>query len=463
MKQTLFLTLMIVLLSSCQAPNSITISGDIQNAGDAKLFIRSNYTDYIDTVQLADGQFSAEIPTEKAQFIDVFIDRSGVSMYAKPGDDIKINFDFNALKNGDLSEINITGSPESKLLLQLRKNNSEIDIRKLLAYSPEDFDRYLQKSMDQNFTLIDSTSNADKLSKEFTEMAHMQANLNVVNKYKLYPVYHSRFAPGDTTTIPENFETTGDDIPLDNTMFFEMLPAYKQFVLSRYQTKVAESLGDYANDQESDEYLNRQIDAIKDLDAPAELKNDLGKQALSMYARMTDSQKNIAEARYTEILSNEDDLVDFKQKIEQNGALKSGKPAPGFSYPDMEGNMVSLADLKGKVVYIDVWATWCGPCKYEIPFLKKMEGELHNEGIAFVSISVDEDKSAWEQMVKDKELKGYQIYAAKAWNSKIIEDYMIKGIPRFIMIDKKGNIVDINATRPSNPMTKETLLKYAKM
>ena len=101
-------------------------------------------------------------------------------------------------------------------------------------------------------------------------------------------------------------------------------------------------------------------------------------------------------------------------------------------------------------MYVDVWATWCGPCKAQIPFLKQLEEKYRKEDIAFVSLSIDQLKniSKWKNMIVDKELEGIQIIADKAWRSKFVTDYVIEGIPRFILIDKDGNLMDPMAPRP---------------
>ncbi len=137
--------------------------------------------------------------------------------------------------------------------------------------------------------------------------------------------------------------------------------------------------------------------------------------------------------------------------------IKKGGDSPKFNYPDINGKNVSLDDLKGKYVYVDVWATWCGPCKREIPFLKKLDQEFKGKDIAIVSMSIDkmEDKDKWLKMVKDENLGGIQIMADKDWNSDFVKAYNIRGIPRFILIDKEGKILNDNAPRPSNPNLKE--------
>ena len=131
----------------------------------------------------------------------------------------------------------------------------------------------------------------------------------------------------------------------------------------------------------------------------------------------------------------------------------NGTVSPSFKYENHKGGFTSLEDLKGKYVYIDVWATWCGPCRQEIPFLQKTEEAYHGKNIEFVSISVDEQKNheKWKQFVKDKNLGGIQLLADKDWQSDFVQGYKINGIPRFILISPEGKIVNADAPRPSSP------------
>ena len=135
--------------------------------------------------------------------------------------------------------------------------------------------------------------------------------------------------------------------------------------------------------------------------------------------------------------------------------------APSFDYLNHAGGKMKLEDLKGKYVYIDVWATWCGPCRAEIPSLKKVEERYHDKKIAFVSVSVDAEKDfeKWKKFVTDQALGGIQLYADKSWNSDFIKSFEINSIPRFILIDPTGKVVDANAARPSNPKLQEQLDK----
>jgi len=138
-----------------------------------------------------------------------------------------------------------------------------------------------------------------------------------------------------------------------------------------------------------------------------------------------------------------------------------GQLSPLFkNYENYEGGTTSLDDLKGKYVYIDVWATWCKPCIKEIPALKELEKEFGNQ-MHFVSISVDNKDmhKVWKQLIADKELKGIQLIANNDGNTDFINDYKVNTIPRFILIDPNGIVVKPEASRPSDPNTR-SLLAY---
>ena len=157
-------------------------------------------------------------------------------------------------------------------------------------------------------------------------------------------------------------------------------------------------------------------------------------------------------------------LIDFyntnyEREHQKVVAFKKGAVSPKFSYPDTNGKIISLDDLKGKYVFIDIWATWCGPCIREIPYLKEIHEAYENKGIDFVSLSIDdqEDKEKWLKMIKDQNLPGTQLLADNGYNSEFLKAYNVSAIPRFILIDKEGNILDADAPNPSDPRLKEIL------
>lgn len=135
--------------------------------------------------------------------------------------------------------------------------------------------------------------------------------------------------------------------------------------------------------------------------------------------------------------------------------VKNGEKAPDFNYVNMDGDFVTLSSLRGKYVLIDIWATWCGPCKNQIPYLKKLEEKMKGRNLTFVSISIDDNKELWKKFVKENELGGIQLFYGGI--SKFMNAFKSTSVPRFILIDKKGKVVEGNFMRPSS---EEEIYKY---
>ncbi len=211
------------------------------------------------------------------------------------------------------------------------------------------------------------------------------------------------------------------------------------------QYTVAESTFKYENFLAADEAnFNKMVEEKKNSDFQ---KLDMGK----LDSNFVSLQKQNIEGS----------LFGFKQYYNQKLAankMNNLASAP-FEYENQKGGKTKLEDLRGKYVYIDVWATWCGPCRGEIPFLQKVEAKYEGKNIAFVSISVDvaKDHDKWKSFVADKQLGGIQLLADKDWRSDFVMAYKINSIPRFILLDPKGNIVKSDAERPSDPKLQEAL------
>ncbi|MFN7705872.1 MAG: TlpA family protein disulfide reductase [Chryseotalea sp.] len=137
--------------------------------------------------------------------------------------------------------------------------------------------------------------------------------------------------------------------------------------------------------------------------------------------------------------------------------LSNGRQAPNIKGIKLDGDTLSLEELRGKVVYIDVWATWCGPCREEFPHMKKLQENFkNNENIVFLNVSVDRDKEAWRNFIKSGQTpKGIHIIN----DGSIYNTYLISGIPRYILIDNRGKIINADAFRPSSKGIKDQLIE----
>jgi thiol-disulfide isomerase/thioredoxin len=108
-----------------------------------------------------------------------------------------------------------------------------------------------------------------------------------------------------------------------------------------------------------------------------------------------------------------------------------------------------VAELKGKVVYVDFWATWCGPCRAQFPHAKEMHQKFDSKDVAFLYVSFDRNETEWKDGVKKYELSGYHFYPSRQILQTIAEKYSIDGIPRYMIADRTGKIVNDDAPRPS--------------
>ncbi|MGV0919570.1 redoxin family protein [Empedobacter falsenii] len=144
-----------------------------------------------------------------------------------------------------------------------------------------------------------------------------------------------------------------------------------------------------------------------------------------------------------------------KKESPESEVPKELVKAPDFSLANINGKRFDLSDFNGKYVYMDIWATWCGPCKVQIPFMKELEKQFHDAPIHFVSVSLDklEDKPIWEKMVRENQMSGVQLFAGREDNFGF--DYKIEYIPTFIILDKEGNIMIDRAPAPMDYQTGE--------
>lgn len=247
---------------------------------------------------------------------------------------------------------------------------------------------------------------------------------------------------------------------LNDEALFKRSAAYRKW-LDSYITKLRNTK------YKADTILGYEGNSIVKLKViNAEISNPFIKEYLNYetVGTILKSVKNVAakEAAYQNFMAIVT-VPSYKEELsviyDNFKRMSSNAISPDFSYANVDGKQVSLKDLRGKYVYIDVWATWCAPCKAEIPFLTKVEEDYHGKNIHFVSLSVDRkaDKAKWISYVKDNKLQGIQVMADQDFSSDFVKKYNINSIPRFILIDPAGKIISGDAKRPSDPELRKQL------
>jgi len=195
------------------------------------------------------------------------------------------------------------------------------------------------------------------------------------------------------------------------------------------------------------------IHNIPNLPIPGEIKEHLLARQISDVVQAKEMYGELMPAMQTNYPDSEHIPV-LKQLFAKAHNL-DGNSAPDVKGVTVSGDSVNLASLKGKVVYMDFWATWCGPCRAEFP--KSIELRKQFEGrndVVFMYVSVDEDEEKWEKFVAENpDLKGLHINGYGNYREGFGETYGTAGIPHYVLINKEGIVVESNAPRPSDERT----------
>ncbi|GAB2821534.1 TlpA family protein disulfide reductase [Ferruginibacter profundus] len=125
--------------------------------------------------------------------------------------------------------------------------------------------------------------------------------------------------------------------------------------------------------------------------------------------------------------------------------IKIGAPVPEISLPNVKDSMVNLSSFKGKVVLIDFWASWCGPCRQANPGVVKLYNKYKDKGFEVFGVSLDNKKNDWIKAIKHDKIKYTQVNDTGGWNSKVAATYGVEQIPTNFLLDKNGNVVAIDA------------------
>ncbi len=443
------LIFILIAVTSCKTETEkvdyIVFSGTITNVGDKVFRLKPLDSTDVDLEIKFDqnGAFRDTITTTKQRFV-LFQKYNNVYFDLQPGD----NFSMTADGENFLETINFNGSGADIINYNIGLENLTSDYNKnyrdRFSVDESDFKKNAQEFYNKTLAYLSEYS---KLSGEIVQREKNDLFYSYGLDLFRYTSNHPRLAEIENFEVTDEFFIDFNDFNWENEAAYESSAKYRYLIRANLNLNFEKAPKVEGADEmvELIEYINQNIQNET-------IKNKLLMQNSTLNITYTEDLEGLYKAFCDGITDTE--LKAEITKIYNNlKKLAKGNPSPKFvDYENHSGGTTSLDDLKGKYVYVDVWATWCGPCKVEIPFLKEVEKKYHGKNIEFVSISVDRapDHEKWIKMVNDEELGGIQLYADKDWNSDFVTGYYIKGIPRFILIDPNGLIITANAPRPSN-------------
>ncbi|MFT5261904.1 MAG: thiol-disulfide isomerase/thioredoxin [Polaribacter sp.] len=436
MLQRFILLFLGISLVACQTDkeattaNSFTLSGIITNAKDKAVTLSRG--DFKQAITLDEtGSFTTELSNIKPGIYSLVNARKMFVLYLESNGDLKMTADAGNFK----STAKYTGGLALQNTYLMEKGTAKakvnINYKTLLSANESDFLSQVDERVKASTDELNSFEGLPEDFKAFEEKGFDYERLHFISQYE---PGHQYFTKNDNFKASDDLKKPLEGIDYDNEENFLNYQDFQNLVMGAF----------------NDDDLMVNIEKLKTFKSEKIKTSVVG----NLKYMLSPTMDNLEES-YNALagLSNDTDMnKDLAEIYNVLKALTKGSPSPSFNFVDRNGKEVQLADLKGKNVYIDVWATWCGPCKAEIPSLKALEKEYHNKNIEFVSISIDKQKDAdkWKAMIEEKDLKGVQLMADKDWKSDFVQGYGIKGIPRFIMVDDKGLIVSADAARPSD-------------
>lgn len=446
-------------------PKYALVTGSVKNVTTSMVSLNAvaegELKNVITITTNSNGEFAIPVNIKSKGFYYLSSPRWKSRVYLQPLDNLQVEVDN---KTGFLTSVN--GSLVNQILYNWQQLTLPITSYgyTLSIFAADNVDltsytntyRKLQPVMDAFVKDIDIKDNAIKAQvREALSIDKDLAAMNLLFQLSAKKIGAFRAQPRDFNDIPDFYKTFIQSGKFNSTSLLK-IGETRQYMKLYALLNVAALPKEKRDQLSKGEKLKLMINSISN----DTLKSYLFKDQMDQI-----EINNLSEFRETfEPLKKYAKLSPAKEAYKGIFAAYAGdtafigKSAYDFSLPDSTGKMVSMKDFKGRVVLIDVWATWCGPCKAQMPFLKEIEEEyVGNKNIVFVGISLDkiEARQKWVNMVNEKQLGGVQLIDdfGKAFGRK----YQLTAIPRFMLIDKQGKWIEIRCPKPE---AKEDLKKY---
>ena len=450
------------LLTACapEGQEKALISGQVQGAENilVKLYQEDEFVDSTRTDST--GFFAFAISPKEANYYNLDLEGDKVALFLDPAHPVSFTADRTDLQT-TLQFEGKTASLQSFLnnKYQYQSDAGLMDL-KIYKMQPE----YALVHLDSVEPILlaqlnEATSQSAVQYEKFS--AHEEADI----KYSIaiikqnFPSYHKYYNKVESVDLPENFNNYQEELSLNENILVGN-SSYENYIMNAMRDDFSAKYDADTTILENQTMVDLNMEWIKSNITAPELKERISFKVIEeqlKYYGLTDIEPYLEEFKQNAVKA--DNVARVDELAEKWRKIAPGTKSANFTFLDYAGDSTSISTYKGKYIYVDAWATWCGPCKREIPSLEALQEEFKAEDVVFLSVSLDNEKEDWLAYVEEHELGGVQAFADGAFRSKFAEHFFIRAIPRFMLIDPAGKIVNPSMTRPSNPETKETLSK----
>ena len=476
----LLLPILVLKLISCQQENSASLPENtvrlIITPTDGKPLNVKIGT--IDPFSFAGSVFvSKELtPVDTAVLINlseptlayIDIDGQGHELYLAPGYDLKV-FANHAEESLSITYTG-TGAEVNNYLeqtSQLHEKLIKTDEGYAWELGKKEFRDRLDSMKIAYRTFHRGYTDTVALSEKLRASLEMRNKLKLISLKESYEMVHYSDQE-DSTHLPENpaIESSNNtffEVPLDTTLLGNDLLSYEYALALKAYLDIHVVWPLYDNIAAQENISSSEAQKALPVTADQVIRNSkypygikeffVARNILDFLAdRGITPEVDTIFNNFRKEYSSSSFIAPIETKYEDWLTLAPGQKAPTITGTTPNNKAFSLSDLKGKVVYVDVWASWCGPCLEEFPHSQKLQQQFEgNDQVAFLYVSVDRDEEKWRKMVDEQKLEGIHIIdPLEGSDTSIWEAYLLSGIPRYILIDQEGKIADAEAHRPSS-------------
>lgn len=426
---------------------------------------------------LLNQNFEFKPDLERGTLVIATVDSGVLRLFLEPADDLAVNID--ASSNTISAEFSGHAAAGNRMLYEFYKkfsayfDPSKVNAAIAAASSVDIFESSIFDQRMKQMRFVKEYPDRKNVSQACSDFLNNQISYHYFLQLLQYSLEKSGDPTGLTATrLPDIMLTEMKNLQLMDERDMNS-PAYRNFLRNyiRYETSSLNSFvkfADYADMMEREYnyalryltgepfifWLANELFDYCDKASP-ETVQKLNK-ALTQSDISGNYSKPVSLKCEAEIIAKVE-----KKKLEVAPETKDKKSKSGngakknqpFTLIDLKGNNVYLEDFKGKVLYVDFWASWCGPCRQQFPYSKQLHKMLsaeHLKQVVFLYISIDSNEEAWKKAIEKNGIEGFNTWSPGGWSSSAVSHFGVSSIPRYMLIGKDGSIADPNAKRPSS-------------